>query len=328
MEVSELISIIDIYDFISQYVELEQRGDEYWGISPFTFPPENTPSFSVRREESNFYDFSSGIGGNVFTFVRKYFECDNFKAAKILEEFAGVKSGGAIHKKMQALDVIKKFNPPRKNSKVSKSTVLPDTFMDKYEFDLDKLKIWNDEGVSIDSMNKFQVKYDGFSNRIVYPIRNPEGKIVNIGGRALDKDWKEKGQNKYCYFYPWGTMTTIYGYHENLNDIKDSREIILFEGCKSVLIANTWGINNCGALLTSHLNPNQAKLLIKLGCKVVFALDKDVNILTDHNINKLKQFVDVEYIYDFNNLLDQKDSPVDKGKEIFLKLYEERRRLT
>ena len=60
---------------------------------------------------------------------------------------------------------------------------------------------------------------DIFSDRIVYPIRNPDGTIVNIGGRTLDPDWKEKKLRKYCYFHSWGTMQTIYGYAENLKDI-------------------------------------------------------------------------------------------------------------
>lgn len=84
------------------------------------------------------------------------------------------------------------------------------------------------------------------------------------------------------------------------------------------------GLKSCGALLTSHVNPNQLKILIRLGCRVVFALDKDVNITADRNIQKLKKYVNVEYFRDTNGLLDAKDSPVDKGKEVFKSLYERR----
>ena len=66
------------------------------------------------------------------------------------------------------------------------------------------------------------------------------------------------------------------------------------------------------------------KLLIGLGCRVVFALDKEVSIRSDHNIARLKQFVNVEYIWDGAGLLDEKDSPVDKGPEVWKKLYEGR----
>ena len=59
---------------------------------------------------------------------------------------------------------------------------------------------------------------------------------------------------------------------------------------------------------------------------MVFALDKDVRIKNDHNIQKLKNYVQVEYIYDYEDLLNEKDAPVDKGVEVFMKLYEGRLR--
>lgn len=41
-----------------------------------------------------------------------------------------------------------------------------------------------------------------------------DGKIVNIGGRTLDPDWKEKKLRKYTYFYSWVAMDIIYGLFE------------------------------------------------------------------------------------------------------------------
>ena len=199
--------------------------------------------------------------------------------------------------------------------------------MEKYEKNPSKLAIWENEGISKESIDKFQVYYDSFSNRLVYPIKNIDGDIVNIGGRTLDPDWKAKDLRKYTYFSGWGEMDVIYGLYENMQSIMDKREIILFEGCKSVLLANSNGINNTGALLTSHLNPAQMKILAKLGVRVVFALDKDVRIRNDRNINKLKRYVNVEYLWDREDLLDEKDAPLDKGIEIFESLYRNRLRL-
>lgn len=48
MELDELIKSIDIVEYLSQFIELEQRGDEFWGLSPLK--DEHTPSFSVRKE--------------------------------------------------------------------------------------------------------------------------------------------------------------------------------------------------------------------------------------------------------------------------------------
>ena len=326
MELRDLIESINIVEFISQFVELEQKDDEWWGLS--CFKDEKTPSFSVRETPPCFFDYSSGIGGNVFTFVRYYYHCGAAEAVEILKKYAGVDGElAAPREKMAATLICKRFQKPKAPQKASSATTLPDDYMTRYEKRDDKLAIWEQEGISRASLDKFQVFYDSFSDRLVYPIRNVSGKIVNVGGRTLDTLWKEKKQRKYCYFYSWGTLDTIYGVAENMDYIRKSGEIILFEGCKSVLIADTWGVHNCGAILTSHLNPNQMKILAKLGCRVVFALDKDVIIRDDHNINKLKQYVNVEYLWDREDLLEEKDSPVDKGQEIFQKLYEQRLKL-
>ena len=326
MELRDLIESINIVEFISQFVELEQKDDEWWGLS--CFKDEKTPSFSVRETPPCFFDYSSGIGGNVLTFVRYYYHCGAAEAVEILKKYAGVDGElAAPREKMAATLICKRFQKPKAPQKASSATTLPDDYMTRYEKRDDKLAIWEQEGISRASLDKFQVFYDSFSDRLVYPIRNVSGKIVNVGGRTLDTLWKEKKQRKYCYFYSWGTLDTIYGVAENMDYIRKSGEIILFEGCKSVLIADTWGVHNCGAILTSHLNPNQMKILAKLGCRVVFALDKDVRIRDDHNINKLKQYVNVEYLWDREDLLEEKDSPVDKGQEIFQKLYEQRLKL-
>lgn len=323
MELKDLIESIDIVEYISQFVELEEKNGEFWGLSPFK--DENTPSFSVRKETNSFYDFSSGIGGNVFTFVKYYNNCTPKEAVNILSKYAGYDEiTTAPKRKLAATVVCRRFKPKVPHKKISSIFVYPENCMEKYEKRDDKLAIWESEGISRASLDRFQVYYDSFSGRLVYPIHNFEGKIVNIGGRTLDPLWKEKRLRKYTYFSGWGEMNVIYGLFENLDEILKKREIIIFEGCKSVLITDTWGIRNCGALLTSHLNPQQLKLLVRLGVRVVFALDKEVRIKDDHNISKLKRYVNVEYLWDKKDLLDDKDSPVDKGREVFQELYEQR----
>lgn len=326
MDLSSLIESIDIAEYIGQYVDLEERGDELWGISPFTAPPEKTPSFSVRPLTGQFYDFSSGIGGSVLTFVKRFFRCTGREAVERLKIYAGCEEDVRPTEKMEATLVCKKYARPKPRDKPEKTVVLPDSVMERYELRTDKLRVWRDEGISDAVLQKFQVRFDPFANRLVYPIRSPDGKIVNIGGRTLDPDWKAKGIRKYCYYYSWGSMTTVYGLAENREAILQKREIILFEGCKSVMKAATWGVNNTGALLTSHLNPAQMRLLARLGCRVVFALDKEVEIRADHNIRKLKDFVNISFLRDTDGLLEPKDSPVDQGEAVFRTLYERRKR--
>ena len=276
MTLTEFIRTIDILEYTSQYTEFEKRGREYFGLSPLK--EEKTPSFSVDQEKQVFYDFSSGAGGNVVDFVMAMNNCGKSKAVQILRDYAGYADQFSKPQQIEAAEIARRFKKKKETQREKKYEVLPDSHMDKFVFAEDKLKVWEDEGISMTSMKKFGVAYDELSNRIVYPIRNISGQIINVSGRALDEDWKEKGLRKYTYFRPLGVLDTMFGLSENMDDIKRCHEIILFEGAKSVMKADSWGIQNSAAILTSHLNPHQFKILVQLGCAVTFALDSDVDI--------------------------------------------------
>lgn len=322
IDLEELIQSVDIVEYVEQFTELKQKGREYWGLSPLK--DEKTPSFSVDQEQQCFFDFSSGKSGGIITFIMCLFGCTKYRAIQKLREYA---AGNGIdiqkNKKLSVTKVCKKFriNKPD-NWRNPEIKILPERIMDKFEWSEDKLKGWIDEGISIDTLQKFGVKYDPFTDRIVYPIRNIKGEIVNLGYRTLDPNYKLKGLRKYSYMQDWGGgLDVIYGLYENFQVAKEKGYLILFEGAKSVLKAATWGICNTGAILTSHLNIHQMKLLLSTcnlnNVAVIFAFDKDVNIADDKNINKLRKYLRIYYLKDTEDLLDDKDSPVDQGFDVF-----------
>lgn len=328
MDVSEIIETVDILEYISQFCEPQKRDDgEYWCLSPLK--DENTPSFSVNVEKQRFYDFSSGQGGNVLDFICAYHHCGFKKGLSILKEYTGIEDGQepAVHHRLLATTIARRFHYKPPAEKKSTASILPMDYMDRYEWNEEKMAVWEQEGITRESMERFQVRYDPFSNRLVYPVRDVDGNIISVCGRTLDPDYKEKRLRKYTYFQPLGTLDTIYGLSDNIDAIRDKDEIILFEGAKSVMIADGWEFKNCGAILTSHLNPRQFKILIKLGVRVVFALDAEVDIREDANIMKLRRYTSVYWVRNQKKLLEPKDSPVDKGIEVFRSLYQERRRL-
>ena len=332
MEAEYLIENIDIVDYISQFTDLEEKGGELWGLSPLK--EENTPSFSIRPEDKVFYDFSSGHGGTIISFVMAYYHCSFSKAVEILSDYAGLndshnrsaKAEGVTH--LEATRIARKFAPKKTKQKPSNPKIYADDYMSRFKWDKQMLKPWFDEGISWESMEKFKVRYDQLSNRIVFPIRDMSGRIINVSGRTLDPDYKAKKLRKYTYFSGFGGgLNTLYGFYENQSAIKASNEIILFEGCKSVLKANSWGVLNSAAVLTSHLSQFQKEKLIKLGVDVVVAFDEGVNIPADKNIRKLIPYVKVYYIFDFARRLNPKDAPVDQGYDVFMELYKKKRRL-
>ena len=132
-----------------------------------------------------------------------------------------------------------------------------------------------------------------------------------------------------------------YGY--NLNNSKDAISIIqkaiVFEGEKSTLLyASYFGEENdisvacCGSSLISY----QVQLLLSLGVKeIVIAFDKQFKKIGDDEwkrwTKKLKAihtkysgYVQITFMFDKTDLLGYKDSPIDRGPETFMKLFNER----
>ena len=328
MEISEIVDSVDILQYISQFCELTlQRDGEYWGLSPLKH--ENTPSFSVNTGIQRFYDFSSGRGGNVLDFVRAYYGCGVRRGIEILREYANIPDDGnePVVTRLLSTSIAQRYRQVLRKQHESKGVILPGTYMDRFDFNEEKLAGWKGEGICDESLKRFQVRYDPVSDRLVFPIRNLKGDIVNVCGRTLDPNFKAKRLRKYTYFKPLGVLDLIYGLHENRKEIVEKREIILFEGAKSVMLADTWGIRNTGAVLTSHLNRCQFDILVRLGVRVTFALDAEVDIRQDENIMRLRRYTEVYWVRNIGGVLDEKDAPVDKGREVFERLYEERRRL-
>ena len=111
--------------------------------------------------------------------------------------------------------------------------------------------------------------------------------------------------------------------------IHQQNEIIIVEGLKSVMKLDGWGYHNVVSAETSTLNEYQIELLIRMQIKnVVIAFDRDVELKKIKEcVSLLKRFTNVYIIYDKWRLLDNKDSPCDKGLETWKKLYEGRMRV-
>lgn len=323
IELSEIIENVNIVDYAEQYLELtKQPNGEYIGLCPFH--SERSPSFTITPTNQLYYCFGCGAGGNVLNFIQKHHKCNFHRAVQLLKEYADISDDVTTTTKLTSTNVIKKYKFIGDKKKQKEHIVLEPNIMSKYEKNASALKAWEDEGISKQVLEKYQVRYDPFSNRIVFPVRDYDGTIINVKGRTIDSNFKEKRIPKYTNYYELGQNDFIYGYYEHYQHYINQKEIILFEGEKSVMKCEGWGIYNTGALSTSHLDSFQFKILLKLGVRVVFALDKHVDIRKDKEISKLKRYVPVQYIYDKNNLLAEKDAPVDKGLEVWNTLYEGR----
>lgn len=203
------------------------------------------------------------------------------------------------------------------------NVILNETILDTYIKTAHK-NFLNDN-ISIKSQYKFGIHYDIHDQRILIPIRDTNGNLVTIKGRAIEDGCKEK----YIAYYPYSANEVLYGYYENNLNILLQNEVIIVEGEKSVMQADSYGVGNVVALSKKKISDSQLYKLISLNVDVVLALDKDVEKEEVEKMAKeFKGLAKVYAIYDKNDLLGEKDSPFDRGKDIWHELYKDKELIT
>lgn len=197
---------------------------------------------------------------------------------------------------------------------------------------------WLNDGISEESMKEYQIKYSVEQNKIVIPHYDEIGNLIGIRSRILNEE--ELAGGKYLpmpiegklYNHPLGF--NLYGLNFIKGNIKRFKMAIIAESEKACLQYNTMfgHLNNiCVATCGSSVHRYQIELLIKAGAeKILIAFDKEGKTWKEKSkyFDKLrniclryKNICRMGFIVDNKNLLGLKDSPFDKGKEIFLELY-------
>jgi hypothetical protein len=210
----------------------------------------------------------------------------------------------------------------RNNMLKTKHEILPIETLDRYDKYI--VSNWEDEGISKEIQEKYMIHIDQYRKRWLIPIFDEDNNLISIKGRSFLPNIKELDVPKYWYYYKIGINDILFGLNLNSQNIIHRNEIILFEGEKSVMKADSFGYNWCCSVGKCGINPNIKKKILQLRCDVVIAFDKDIGIKEIYKeASKINQFTNVYAIYDKENLLDigTKDSPVDKGKDIFDRLY-------
>ena len=132
----------------------------------------------------------------------------------------------------------------------------------------------------------------------------------------------------------------LFGLNYNKINIEKSKSVILVESPKSVMQADSFNMPNiCCGIFGMNFSIQKLKLLLTLGVEnFIIALDRQYDVMRGKEWEKYKSKVnkivdiirpyakEISIIYDtdMNRVLDYKDSPTDKGEDIFMKLYDEK----
>lgn len=197
---------------------------------------------------------------------------------------------------------------------------------------------WLEDNISAGAMDKYNIRYSISQNKIIIPHYDINNRLIGIRGRALNES--EIAYAKYApvkiedIVYKHKLSLNLYGLNHNWKNIKELGICYIAESEKAVLQSELFGEKNCTvAICGSSLNIYQIKLLMQ-HCQpkeIVLCLDKEELPGEDKYFYKLwdmcskyKLYTNMSFIYDRENLLNLKDSPFDRGRNIFNKLLEKR----
>lgn len=315
--VEELKNSVDIVEYIGRYVELNYIGGEYKGLCPFH--EENTPSLCINKEKNIWHCFGCNSGNDIIDFLRKYHNISFNRAVKKLCEDLGAE----LKETPSIIRQMKKYNRPESEKSIG-HTYLIDGAMDEFPED-HHIKEWMEEGISYKVLCEHDVRYDSRKTQIVFPVfdEQEERKIIAIKSRTLCADWKEHGMPKYTLLGKMGKKDFMYWWKPNEKSIISSSECIIVEAEKSQMKLESYGINNVVAVGSHALSEFNERQILSAGIKnVVFGYDKDVTleeIIRQTSI--LRHYTNCWYIKDVDGLIGAKDAPIDKGIEVWNRLY-------
>lgn len=209
---------------------------------------------------------------------------------------------------------------------------------------------WKEEGISPEVAEAFDIRYNEYDNQAIIPHRALDGGLIGVRCRCFNEEDVEAGRkyiplrwNGEWLRYPTGS--TMYGLYENQDNIRRCGRVRLFEGEKSVMKngsyygqENNIALGLCGTNFTT----TQRDLLLKLGVKTVDILldreycqqwfEEEYRNTKEYKqmimyFKKLRKMISlmlnyftVNVVIDTEGLLDLKDSPIDKGKEVLEQL--------
>lgn len=203
---------------------------------------------------------------------------------------------------------------------------------------------WLDEGISDDTLVKYQIGYYERLNATTIPCRDKQGNLIGIRCRHWQPDEIEQGKYRPLLLldgvtsFKFPTNDVFFGINYNWPEIERTGKVMLVESEKAVMKLDTIYKEHNVALgmFGSNLGLKRRNELIKLGVNhVVYVPDNDWIGLGDEAYQEwedkvlrfCKQFdgyAKVEIVWDNLGLLEAKENATDKDEDIWWKLYEAR----
>ena len=259
--VDDIKQRLDLVELISSYLPLQKAGSNYKGLCPFH--SEKTPSFVVFPETQTWHCYGAcGTGGDNNGFIMRRERLEFPDALRFLAEKAGVQ---LFRPTPQQIEVRHEFEelwelnaaaarlynqfllaePAAEHVRgyLDRSGLRPVTLStfqlgyapDNWHYiEVDLTYTFGTSNLltaGLLTKNEAGNIYDRFRNRLMFPIRDPQGHTVGFAGRVLDDTTPKYLNTPQTPVFDKGRL--LYGMDLARTSIRDSGQVIIVEvhGC-------------------------------------------------------------------------------------------------
>jgi DNA primase len=296
----EIRSRLSIEDVVGGYLEVKRAGRNLKALSPFS--SEKTPSLMISPDKQIWHDFSSGKGGDIFTFIMEVENMTFRESMELLARKSGVDLGmygspsqkgvgdkkrrliqanrmaanyyqHSLLKNKHALEyVFYKRNLNRKTVEDFKIGYAPDSKCALVDF-LVKKSFLRKELDEAGLTNRYGNDY--FKARMMVPLMDSMGEIIGFTARIIDDtpDAPKYLNTRQTLVYDKGRH--VFGLSQAKEAIRKVDYAVVVEGNLDVISSHQAGVRQTVATAGTAMTDSHLKIISRFSNNIRLAYDMD-----------------------------------------------------
>lgn len=305
--IDEVKARVDIVELISSYgVQVRQSGANKKACCPFHH--EKTPSFVINEANGYYHCFGCGEAGNVFKFVQKMDGLTFIESVKKLADMVGVEivekedPAAGKRKRLYALmaevaDFYHRCLKSTKEAEIAREYLAKRDLDEKTQEDfligyapkgIANMKKWAEKhgytlaemeeaGLIIAPKNASDQGYHRFSGRLIFSIKDKQGRVVAFSGRQLVES---KHSGKYVNSPEtliFKKSNVLFGFDKAAGNIAKNphHTAIVCEGQIDTIRLHLSGFNNSLASQGTAFTEEHVRMLKRVADEVILVFDDD-----------------------------------------------------